>query len=326
MPNTNTDCDSVWTYQGYQLDKGNFTTAMVHLYRAEVQRANVWRSRLDNTTNWAVVTSAAALTFAFGTAENPHFLILLVLVLMLTFLNMEARRYRYYALWSYRVHLMETEFFATMLTAPFEPSADWGARLAETLQTPEFVLSWWEAVGIRFRRNYIWLTSLLLVSWGIKLHLHPYPSLTAMMTIERAAVSFVPGYIIVGITLLIYCVLLGITALTLLPREKRPWRVIRRMHAPVQAPSRRCLATIITVHGETLAQRLMQVLDRSVTALEGTGMYTGQKRDVLLCAITEAQISHLERCVQEIDEEAFIVISPTSEVRGGGFDPLLAPS
>ncbi len=326
MPDTNTDCDSVWSYQGYHLDKANFATAMIHLYRAEVQRANVWRNRLDNTTNWGVVTSAAALTFAFSTPDNPHFLLLLVLLLMFTFINMEARRYRYYALWSYRVHLMETEFFATMLTPPFQPSADWGDRMAETLRAPEFVLAWWEAVGIRFRRNYVWLTSLLLISWGIKLHLHPYPSLTVGMAIERAEVSFISGQVVVGAFLLMYALLVVLAALTLLPREKRPWRVIRRARVKTQVQARRCLATIITVHGEMLAQRLMQELGRSVTALEGTGMYTGQKRDVLLCAITEAQIVHLETCVQGIDKEAFVVISPTTGIRGGGFDPLLAPS
>src|SRR6185503_6102412 len=32
------------------------TTAMVHFYRGEVQRSNTWRTRLDNTTYWAVLT------------------------------------------------------------------------------------------------------------------------------------------------------------------------------------------------------------------------------------------------------------------------------
>jgi uncharacterized membrane protein len=37
-----------------------------------VHRSNTWRLRLDNTTNWAVVTTGAVLTFAFGTAENSR--------------------------------------------------------------------------------------------------------------------------------------------------------------------------------------------------------------------------------------------------------------
>ena len=34
-----------------------FNMAMVHFYRGEVQRSNVWRTRLDTTTNWAVITA-----------------------------------------------------------------------------------------------------------------------------------------------------------------------------------------------------------------------------------------------------------------------------
>lgn len=47
----------MWSYRGYELRPGEFTTAMVHFFRAEVQRANVWRQRLDTTTNWAVVNA-----------------------------------------------------------------------------------------------------------------------------------------------------------------------------------------------------------------------------------------------------------------------------
>ena len=39
--------EPVWTYRGYKLGSSEFVTAMVHLFRAEVQRANVWRQRLD---------------------------------------------------------------------------------------------------------------------------------------------------------------------------------------------------------------------------------------------------------------------------------------
>jgi len=43
-PQDNTANDPVWTYRGYHLKAGEFNTAMVHLYRGEISRANVWRS------------------------------------------------------------------------------------------------------------------------------------------------------------------------------------------------------------------------------------------------------------------------------------------
>ena len=46
----NTENEPVWTYRGFQLKAGEFNTAMVHLYRGELSRANTWRQRLDSTT------------------------------------------------------------------------------------------------------------------------------------------------------------------------------------------------------------------------------------------------------------------------------------
>ncbi|MGZ9226325.1 MAG: DUF2270 domain-containing protein, partial [Anaerolineales bacterium] len=104
--------EPVWTYRGYRLKSGEFVTAMVHFFRAEVNRANVWRQRLDTTTNWAVVSTGATLSIAFSQPEIHHGIIILNTLLVMWFLFIEARRYRYYELWSYRVRLMETDFYA----------------------------------------------------------------------------------------------------------------------------------------------------------------------------------------------------------------------
>ena len=69
--------EPVWTYRGYRLKTSEFVTAMVHFFRAEIQRANVWRQRLDTTTNWAVVATGATLSIAFGQATVDHSVILL---------------------------------------------------------------------------------------------------------------------------------------------------------------------------------------------------------------------------------------------------------
>ncbi|MCV5824980.1 DUF2270 domain-containing protein, partial [Escherichia coli] len=49
-----------------KLQPAEFNTAMVHFYRGEIQRSNVWRNRLDATTNWAVITAGATLSFVFS--------------------------------------------------------------------------------------------------------------------------------------------------------------------------------------------------------------------------------------------------------------------
>src|SRR6185295_1746421 len=170
--------DPVWTYRGYRLKTSEFVTAMVHLFRAEIQRANVWRQRLDTTTNWAVVATGATLSISFSQPNVHHGVIILNTLLVTWFLMVEARRYRYYELWSYRVRLMETDFFAAMLVPPFGPHPDWADNFARTLLTPEFPISVWEAVGRRFRRNYMWLFMLLGAAWAFKGFLHPTPAMS----------------------------------------------------------------------------------------------------------------------------------------------------
>src|SRR4051812_38585299 len=95
--------DHVWTYEGYRLESNTFATALAHLYRGELTRANAWRSRLDVTTNWAVVSTGAAISFAFAQPDSHASVILLITMLVTLFLFIEARRYRYYELWSYRI-------------------------------------------------------------------------------------------------------------------------------------------------------------------------------------------------------------------------------
>jgi len=99
-----------------KLAPAEFNTAMVHFYRGEIQRSNIWRNRLDATTNWAVITAGATLSFVFSSPDNPHFAIPINTILVSIFLFMEARRYRYYEVWANRVRVLETGYFAPMLS------------------------------------------------------------------------------------------------------------------------------------------------------------------------------------------------------------------
>jgi len=196
-----------------RLSPAEFNTAMSHFYRGEVQRSNVWRTRLDTTTYWAVFTSAATLSFVFSSATNPHFLIPINSILVSIFLVMEARRYRYYEIWASRVRVIETGYLAQML-APESVARDqeWASHLASDLLTPHFTISQWEAIGRRLRRNYIWIFLLLALSWNLKVYLYPSPAPNFDEFLLRANVGLVSGSIIFAIgfvfnaTLLIFAV------------------------------------------------------------------------------------------------------------------------
>jgi uncharacterized membrane protein len=174
-----------------------FNTAMIHFYRGEVQRSNTWRTRLDTTTYWAVFTTGATLSFAFSSPTNPHFLIPINSILITIFLLMEARRYRYYEIWSNRVRIIETGYFAQMLAPEGVPLDEaWAEHLASDLITPHFTITEWEAVGRRLRRNYLWIFALLALSWNLKVYLHPTPAHDFNTFIDRATVGGAPGWLV----------------------------------------------------------------------------------------------------------------------------------
>ncbi len=89
--------------------------AIAHLYRGEMYRSKIWRTRLDATTNWAVVTTGIALSVAFSSANASPLPLVLVGLLVTVFLIYEARRYRFFDIWRVRVRVMETSFFGPIL-------------------------------------------------------------------------------------------------------------------------------------------------------------------------------------------------------------------
>lgn len=222
-----------------KLAPAEFNTAMVHFYRGEIQRSNVWRSRLDATTNWAVITAGATLSFVFSSPDNPHFAIPINTILVSIFLFMEARRYRYYEVWANRVRVLETGYFAPMLShQTMPPDKEWAEHISADLLSPHFTISEWEAVGRRLRSNYLWIFVLLALSWALKVYLHPFPAPNSETFVNRAQVGFVPGWLVIltgGIfNLIILFFAVGTLKLRdasseVLPLESFEWHPLRQV-------------------------------------------------------------------------------------------------
>jgi uncharacterized membrane protein len=216
-----------------------FTTAMVHFYRGEIQRSNTWRNRLDTTTNWAVLTTGATLSFVFSSPTNPAFVIPINSILVAIFMFMEARRYRYYEVWANRVRVLETGYLAPMLSPRNMPKdQEWAEHMAADLMSPHFTISEWEAVGRRLRSNYIWIFVLLALSYNLKVYIHPFPAETFETFLNRAQVGLVPGWIVFGVGFLFNLFLFFCAVLTLklkdaasevLPHSEFSWHPLRRV-------------------------------------------------------------------------------------------------
>jgi uncharacterized membrane-anchored protein YitT (DUF2179 family) len=81
-------------------------------------------------------------------------------------------------------------------------------------------------------------------------------------------------------------------------------------------------ATIISSEAEAVAAAIMRELQRGVTMWPGTGMFSGQPRRILFCAVSRAEISQLKTIIHECDPAAFVVIGQAHEALGEGFKPL----
>lgn len=161
-------------YESTAITRGEYITAMVHLYRGELARADNWRMRLDNTTNWAVLTTAALLTLSFGETRQSHWVLLLGLLVISVFWVFESRRFRFEDLWRSRVRKIEENFYGPILRRdPVSPSEDWGHHVAEDLFHPRLKLTRAQAMRTRLMRNYWAIFLILLVSWAVKILVHP---------------------------------------------------------------------------------------------------------------------------------------------------------
>lgn len=179
------------------VDRANPPGVLAQFYRSGMSRADTWRQRLDATTNWAVVTTAAMITFVFGGAAAPHYVLLLALVFDCFFLLMESRRYQHFNLWQRRLRAMN-RFMIVPALAPEEGPDDAEIRegmawIARELGKTVPYLGLMDAAGYRIRRNYGPLVTLVLLCWAFKLWVHPEPLLHLPELVDRAAVGPVAG-------------------------------------------------------------------------------------------------------------------------------------
>ncbi len=76
---------------------------------------------------------------------------------------------------------------------------------------------------------------------------------------------------------------------------------------------------IISNNGPKIARAILTDLDRGVTVLKGEGGFTGREKDILLCVVSQAEVSSLKRIVWNIEPDSFVIVSNVHEVLGEGF-------
>lgn len=77
---------------------------------------------------------------------------------------------------------------------------------------------------------------------------------------------------------------------------------------------------IISGRPEEIAEAVLERLKRGVTALEGRGMYSGDRKDVLMCVVSRKEAVMVLGLIKELDPTAFVIVSDVREVMGEGFE------
>jgi uncharacterized membrane protein len=176
-------------------DRGDFLSLMGHAYRGEMARTTSWRTRIDRTTNWAVVLTATLLTWAFSADSRPHYVLVVGIVMVTVFLGIEARRYRVYDIWRSRVRILEENVFANSLDPEGVEQSNWRELLSRDFREPSVKTPTIEAVSRRLRRVYFALISVLVGAWIVRLTVF---ATTPTGIIGTAGVGGIPGEVILA--------------------------------------------------------------------------------------------------------------------------------
>lgn len=81
------------------------------------------------------------------------------------------------------------------------------------------------------------------------------------------------------------------------------------------------LCLVITSKGKEIADEIMEEVERGVTAIEATGMFSGQGKKVLMCACTRAEACRIRAIANRHDKASFVVLCPYDTAYGLGFQP-----
>ncbi|HEX8822540.1 MAG TPA: DUF2270 domain-containing protein [Archangium sp.] len=174
---------------------------MAQLFRGELSRSDTWRSRLDNSTNWSMTTTAAVVSFGFSAAASSV-VFLVGIGMVLSFLFIEARRYRYYDLWMRRVRLLEDGYWVPMLRRePVDPDAL--RELASIMERPQIQLSLFSALSTRLNRAYGPILLVLTLSWFVKVYSHPRAPESFKEFVERAHIGPIHGAAVMAFVFLL---------------------------------------------------------------------------------------------------------------------------
>ena len=200
-------------------------------------------------------------------------------------------------------------------------------------------------ISIAASTFFLWLTALLLDTWGISLKVES-PILSALFggalvglgiglvlrqgsstggtdivaialnkrySFPIGTVSTVINFIIITIMAVFFGLEIALLTLVSIFVSSRALDIVQ------EGFNRRKTVLIISDKMDELVPRVLNELNRGATLLKGSGAYTGADKNVLYSIINTIQLAKMKEIILSVDPHAFFSIIDTKEVIGRGF-------
>jgi uncharacterized membrane protein len=211
-------------YENEPLTRTEYIQSLVHLYRGELQRALEWRTRLDTTTNWAIISTVGILTFSFSNPQFAQETLITGMYANLMFLFHESRRFRFFDVWRSRVRMIEENFYGPILRRDLHsPISNWGEHVAQDLLHPKFKISRLQAMKARLRRNYGYIFIFLFLAWLGRAVVFPNPGSSTYESVFAAGNLhwLIPVTLVAALYIFLICLLIFTPRVA--PAEESYW-------------------------------------------------------------------------------------------------------
>lgn len=97
------------------------------------------------------------------------------------------------------------------------------------------------------------------------------------------------------------------------------WISSKVIDSVLEGPDLAKLVYIISDKNPEIALEICSTIKRGVTLLKGTGAYTNDDKNVIICAVRRQQLPQIKKIASSIDEHSFMIVTDVREVLGYGF-------
>ncbi|MFI3115597.1 MAG: YitT family protein [Clostridia bacterium] len=97
------------------------------------------------------------------------------------------------------------------------------------------------------------------------------------------------------------------------------WISSKVIDSVLEGPDLAKLIYIISDKNAEIASEICSTKKRGVTLLKGTGAYTNENKNVIMCAVRRQELPQIKKIASSIDEHSFMIVTDVREVLGQGF-------